>query len=208
MTVTRSMEATSAAKAAAVAQERRGFASGWWGMALLVATEATLLGLLIATYWYLRFKAVHWPPPGLEKPKVALPLALTGALIATTIPMFLAVRAAKAGRTAAAWGLVFVALFFQGSYLGVQIWQWLDDLHKLHPSGFNGSAYASAYLTMVVAHHIHVAIGCLMDVWLLGKLARGLTNYRLVGLRAITLYWYFIAATAIPVVLTEVYPSL
>lgn len=208
MTVTRSMEATSAEKAAGVAGLRRGAPSGWWGMALLIATEATLFALIMATYYYLRFKSPHWPPPGLEKPKVALPLALTGALVATTIPMFLAARAAALGKTVAAWWMILVALFFQGSYLGVQIWQWLDDLHKLHPSGHDGSAYASIYLTMLFAHHAHVAIGCLLDAWLLYKLTKGLNNYRLTAVRVISLYWYFVAAIAIPIVLTEVYPSL
>ena len=33
-----------------------GAPSGWWGMVLLIATEATLFLLLIATYFYLRFK--------------------------------------------------------------------------------------------------------------------------------------------------------
>ena len=208
MTVTRSMEATDATGAAAVARERRGLASGWWGMALLIATEATLFVLIMATYYYLRFRSPHWPPPGLEKPKVALPMALTGGLVLTTIPMWLSVRAARAGRVARAWWLILIALFFQGGYLGVQIWQWLDDMHKLHPAGFGGSAYASIYLTMLFAHHAHVAIGCGLDLWLLFKLARGLTNYRLTGLRVIALYWYFVAAIAIPIVLTEVYPSL
>lgn len=207
-TVTRSMQATSAERAAAVAREREGLASGWWAIALVIATEATLFALILGTYYYLRFKAGHWPPPGLEKPKVALPLALTGALVATTIPMWLAVRAARSAHVVRAWWLILIALFFQGSYLGVQIWQWLDDMHKLHPSGYGGSAYASIYLTMLFAHHAHVAIGCGLDVWLLFKLTGGLTNYRLVGVRVIALYWYFVAAIAIPVVLTEVYPSL
>jgi heme/copper-type cytochrome/quinol oxidase subunit 3 len=38
--------------------------NGWWGMAIFVASEATLFGALLGTYYYLRFKAVHWPPIG------------------------------------------------------------------------------------------------------------------------------------------------
>jgi heme/copper-type cytochrome/quinol oxidase subunit 3 len=39
----------------------------WWGMALLIATEATLFALLIASYWYLRFRnGPVWPPNGID----------------------------------------------------------------------------------------------------------------------------------------------
>ena len=86
--ISRSMEATSAAAAAAVERRRLALPSGLWGTILFICTEATLFGTLIATYFYLRFKNAHWPPPGIEHPKVALPLALTGALVLTTVPMF------------------------------------------------------------------------------------------------------------------------
>ncbi len=36
--------------------------SGWWGMALFLCAEATLFGILIATYFYLDFDARSWPP--------------------------------------------------------------------------------------------------------------------------------------------------
>ena len=45
--------------------------SGWWGMILLIATEATLFALLLAAYFYLRFTADGaWPPDGLADPKI------------------------------------------------------------------------------------------------------------------------------------------
>ena len=37
--------------------------NGWWGMAVFVATEATLFGTLIGTYFFLRFDTAEWPPP-------------------------------------------------------------------------------------------------------------------------------------------------
>ena len=46
--VTRSMEASAAGLAARVERRRRSMPSGWWGMALLIATEPIFLALLIA----------------------------------------------------------------------------------------------------------------------------------------------------------------
>ena len=99
--IPRSMEATTPYTAAAVDRSRRALPSGWWGVLLFIATEATLFGLMIASYFYLRFQTAHWPPAGIDKPKVALPLVLTAILVATAVPLLLAVRSARVGRARA-----------------------------------------------------------------------------------------------------------
>jgi cytochrome c oxidase subunit III len=183
----------------------RALPNGWWGAAAFVATEASLFGALLATYFYLRFQAPAWPPPGIESPDVALPLALTGALVLTTGPMFVAARAAVAGRLRAAWTALAIAGAVQAGYLAVQIVLFADDVAKLSP---RDSAYASIYLTLLAVHHAHVLLGILMVAWLLARLLWGLTSYRVTGVRAVALYWYFVAAVGVLVTLTQVSPSL
>lgn len=202
--VTRSMEATGG-NAAAVARRRRTQPSGWWGGVLLVLTEATLFSCLIATYFYLRFASSEWPLGGIEKPSVALPLAFTAMLVAAGVPMFLSVAAAKRGDARAAWWLLALAAAMQATYLGLQIDLFVGDLHSFGPQD---NAYGSIYFTLLGFHHAHVAVGLAFDAWLLAKLSRGLTNYRLIGLRFAALYWYFVNTAAIAVVLTQLYPSL
>ena len=203
--VTRSMEATGSGAAARVARQRRTVPSGWWGMALLIATEFTLFGSLIASYFYLRFQNSAWPPAGIEDPSVTLPLVLTGVLLVICIPLGSAVRSARAGRRGLAWALVAVAFAVQAAYLGLQIWLFADDLRAFSPTD---TAYGSIYFALLGVHHAHVAVGLALDLWLLGVLAFGLTNYRLIAIRVIALYWYFVAAVAILVVFTQLYPSL
>jgi cytochrome c oxidase subunit 3 len=203
--VTRSMEATAGRAAARVAQRRRTVPNGWWGMALLIATEFTLFASLIASYFYLRFQNGAWPPAGIADPSVTLPLVLTGVLVLTTIPIFGAVTAARSGLRWRAWALVAVAFAVQAAYLGLQIWLFAGDLDRFSPSG---TAYGSIYFTLLGVHHAHVAVGLVLDVWLLGVLAFGLTNYRLIALRVIALYWYFVAFVGVLVTLTQIYPSL
>jgi cytochrome c oxidase subunit 3/cytochrome c oxidase subunit I+III len=199
------MEATSGAAAARVERRRMAMPNGWWGAILFIATEATLFGCLIATYFYLRFNNAHWPPLGVEPPKVALPLILTGVLVSTTIPIFFAGKAARAGNARLAWILFFVALLVQGGYFGVQVHEFLSDLDKMSP---HDSAYASIYFTLIGAHHAHVVVGMLIEIWVLAKLLGGLTNYRLIGVRVAAFYWYFVNFMAVAVVLTQIYPSL
>jgi cytochrome c oxidase subunit 3 len=179
--------------------------NGWWGTAIFVASEATLFGALLGTYYYLRFKAVHWPPSGVPDPKVLLPLVLTAVLVASSVPMQLALRAARAGRAQAAQLALLAALALQGAYFGMQVHLFLADLAKFSPSQ---SAYGSIYFTLVGAHHAHVAAGLLLSVWFVLRLTTGITTYRVTGLWAATFYWHFVNALAVLVVLTQVSPSL
>ena len=204
--VTRSAAAWSSSAAGRVARERAGQPNGWWGMALFLCAEVTLFGTLIATYFYLDFDAPRWPPAGIEPPSVALPLIATGVLVATSVPMWLAARSARAGRRGRVIWLIAVAGVVQCAYLAVQVLLFRHDLHHFTPQG---SAYGSIYFTLLVAHHAHVLFGILLDVGVLAFVSiRGLTNYWLIGVRGIALYWYVVNAIAVLVVFTQLSPSL
>src|SRR5207253_2437540 len=108
-------------EAVRAARQRQAKPNGWWGIVLFVATEATLFGTLIGSYFYLRFNTLQWPPPGVPEPKVVLPLVLAVVLAAASVPMQGAVVAARAGRRGRAWMLVLAALAVQSVYFGVQL---------------------------------------------------------------------------------------
>ena len=202
--VARSMEATEARSAALVTAQRRSIPNGIWAMAIFVASEATLFGTLIATYFYLRARSGVWPPKGVEAPSVALPLALTGALLLTTVPMVLSAVTAGRGRRGITWALVALSTLVQGGYLAWQIVLYLDDLDKFSPSD---TAYGSIYFTLLGADHAHVLVGILFNVWILARLVTGLTNYRVVTVRAVAFFWVFVNVNTVLVTLTQVSPS-
>jgi heme/copper-type cytochrome/quinol oxidase subunit 3 len=203
--VTRSTEASGGAEIRGVERNRLSQPNGWWGIVLLIATEATLLLAIVGTYYYLRFQATQWPPRGIAAPSVALPLVMMGVLLLTSVPMQLAVVATRAGRVGPTRALIVLAMLVQAGYLAVQIILLRNDLLDFSPAA---TAYGSIYFTMIVAHHAHVAIGLLLDVGILIRLIGGLTDYRAVGVRAIALYWHFVNLMAIIVVLTQLSPSL
>jgi heme/copper-type cytochrome/quinol oxidase subunit 3 len=184
---------------------RREPSLAWWGMALFVAAETTLFGVLVATYFYLRFKNVEWPPHGIPEPKLVVPLVLLGVLVLTSVPMQLALRAVQARRLGAARLLLVLALVVQAGYFAMQVHEYAGDLGRFAPSDH---AYGSIYYTLLGADHAHVALGLLLDLWLLGKLARGLTRYRLNAFSAITLYWHAVNVITIAVTLTTLSPAL
>src|SRR2546423_12727959 len=97
-------------------------------MLVFLATETTLFGCLVGSYFYLRFKAVHWPPPGIEAPKIAVPLVLTGVLVATSVSMQGAFNLAKRGRPRLAWLALLLSLVVQAGYFAMQMRLYQDNL--------------------------------------------------------------------------------
>ncbi len=193
------------AEAARLDRGRIARPNGWWGIAVFVATEATLFGTIIGSYFFLRFQVPQWPPAGVPDPKVLVPLVLTAALVATSIPVQIAYSAARRDRLGVARLALLLALVVQAGYLGIQIHLFIGDLDKFSP---NQSAYASIYFTLLGGHHFHVLIGILLEAWLLLRLITGLTRYRLVALQATVFYWHFVNLLAVAVVLTQVSPAL
>jgi len=187
------------------ARPRAASSNGWWGMVAFVATEATLFGVLIGTYVYLRFRAVHWPPPGTPEPKVVLPLVLAGILAATSIPVFLGSRAASLGLARRAQAFFLVALVVQAAHFGIQVHEMSSDLDKFTPQQ---SAYGSIYYTLLGGEHAHVAAGILMSAWLVLRLMTGLTRYRLAAVRAIAFYWYAVSVISLVVAVCLVSAAL
>lgn len=162
----------------------------WWGMVMVVASESTLFGALIGTYFFLRFSSVQWPPDGLARPGITVPIVLSLTLAAAVGPMRLASRAANAGRVALARAFVLLALVVQSGYFAYEVHDFQRSLHVFTPQT---DAYGSIYYVLLGADHAHVAVGLLLDVWLLGKLAGGLTGYRIRALRVVALYWTAVA---------------
>lgn len=166
---------------------RNGPGLAFWGMAMVVASEATLFGTFVGTYYYLRFTSVHWPPPGTPEPRVVVPLVLAGILATTSLPLQLAANAARRGALRAARFLLVWALVVQCGYLVYEIHDYVNQLRVSTPQD---NAYSSIYYTLLGADHAHVALGILLVVWLLWKLARGLTTYRRNAVQVVAFYWH------------------
>lgn len=202
--VTRSSKAATAEQVAAVAARRRAAPNGVWGMVLLICTEASLFGTLLGTYFYLRFLARTWPPPGIPRPELLAPLVLMGVLVATSLPMYLASRGAQRGRTRAAVRWLALATFVQCGYIAMQMHLFLGDLDKFTPS----TAYGSIYYVLLGADHFHVYIGILINLFLIIRLGWGLTNYRATGVRLTSIYWHFVNVLTVFVTIALLTPSL
>jgi heme/copper-type cytochrome/quinol oxidase subunit 3 len=203
---TRSMAAQTAPAVRRVVRRRQAMPNGLWGMALFLASEVTIFGTLLSTYFYLDFDARRWPPAGIAPPELAWPLIATGWLVASAIPMWAASHAARAGhRQLTAW-MISLGFVMQCCYLAAQVILFQHDLDKFSPQA---TAYGSIYFTILAVHHAHVIVGLLLDVGILWQVVtKGLTNYWLVGVRGLALYWYVVAGLGVLVVFTQLTPAL
>jgi cytochrome c oxidase subunit 3 len=145
--------------------------AGGWGMAMLVASEATLFGALIGTYFYLRFVDLHWPNPGSPEPRVLVPLLAAAVLAATSVPMWLATRLRRRV-------FLLVALVVQCGYFAYEVH---DFAHQLHSSTPQDNAYSSIYYTLLGADHAHVFVGILLTLWALWQVR---------STRVVSIYWH------------------
>lgn len=89
------------------------------GLAIFQATWIMVFVVLIAAQFDIRGRSETWPPPGVEKPSLALPTIATVALLASSVLIRRASNALKAGeresflsqwRIVIGLGVVFVAI--------------------------------------------------------------------------------------------------
>jgi heme/copper-type cytochrome/quinol oxidase subunit 3 len=167
---------------------------GWWGMAWLIATEAMLFGVIIASYFYLRFTSGSvWPPDGIAKPTLELPLIMTAILWSSSIPVHFADTAIRAGRHMQFRLLLGLGFLLGAIFLGVQVLvEYPEKLHEFTPQT---NAYGSLFYALTGLHGTHVAVGLAFSLWVQVRAWRGaFDEHRHVTVQNFTLYWHFVDA--------------
>lgn len=187
--VPRTTAATGSDAVRRVVAQRKGPPAAWWGMAMLIVSEGTLLLAMVGTFFYLRFNSTTWPPPGDPEPKVIVPLVLVACLSLTSLLMYGAWRAVRAGRLAPTRLFIAAALVVQCGYFAFEVDDYADELGR---SPIGTDAYTSIHYVLLGADHAHVFVGILLNVWLLWKLSTGITTYRANAVQAVSWYWHFV----------------
>ena len=172
-------------------------------MLFLIAGEVMFFAGLVSGFFVLRMAAPMWPPP--LQPR--LPLLVTGfntlVLLASSLAMFGATRAMRAGdRQRLVRGLTAAAVL--GTlFLAIQGYEWMRLIQ--YGLTVTSGAYGATFYTLIGAHAAHV-VGAL--VWLgvtLTLAARGrFLDGRTAVVRACAIYWHFVVALW-PVLYVSVY---
>ncbi|MFU8850756.1 cytochrome c oxidase subunit 3 [Micromonospora sp. SL1-18] len=176
--------------------------TGWWGMVMFVATEATLFACLLGSYFYLRFQfGSQWPPGGLEKPKLLIPLLMTLVLVPSSIPVVWAEHGIRRGQRWRLQAGLTATLVMGLSFMGLLVKEYSDDL-KLHTLTTN--VYGSLFYVITGFHGLHVSVGLMMIGWLLAASLRGgsFGSHRHERVRNAAIYWHFVDTVWVGILFT------
>jgi cytochrome c oxidase subunit 3 len=162
--------------------------TGWWGVWTLIATEASLFGYLLLSYFYLYFQTgQYWPPEG--HPKLLMPGINTIILLSSSIFVWLAERGIRRNLSRGFnCGMMAIAILLGIIFVGVQLREWHNK-----PYGINSHLYGSLYFTITGFHLAHVLVGLMILLLLTLWTWLGYFNDRRHSVITIGgLYWHFV----------------
>ena len=166
---------------------------GWWGMVLFIAVEATLFALLLASYFYLRFRSGPvWPPDGIEDPKLTLVLIMSVILWSSSLPVHLAHSAIKRGRQRTLRVCLALGFLLGAAFLALQCLVEYPDIahHEFTP---RTNAYGSMFFTITGLHGAHVLVGLLMNAWTQLRVWQwAFEEHRHTTVQIFIMYWHFV----------------
>ncbi len=171
------------------AARRAGYGRGFWGVAVLIATESMLFLALLATYFFLRASSHTWPIGHVELPPLDLRAWIfTAVLLGSSIPIFAADAAVARGRLGTlrlglALSFLMGAAFLVNTYF---------DFQYLH-FGWDTNVYGSIYYVTVGLHATHVLAGLLISAVVQVKVWRGVIDAEHhTSVEVFSLYWHFV----------------
>jgi heme/copper-type cytochrome/quinol oxidase subunit 3 len=166
---------------------------GWWGMWMIVLTEAALFAYLFFSYFYTAVQFdKSWLPQD-QPPSMRYTLPATIVIVLSSVSMWYANRSLRRGaRGGNALGLA-VTLVLGIVFVVLQCLDW--SAKSVTPRSYS---YGSLYFTITGFHVAHVAAGVLM---LLAILAWSLLGYfgprRNTPVVVTALYWHFVVVTGV-----------
>ena len=137
----------------------RGHPTAWWGMVILILTEATLFGGLLSSYFFLRALNHTWPLGGIKPPDLARISVFTAVLLGSSVPIFWAEAGIRRGnlrvlRAGLALSWVMGAAFF------------VNQVFEYRDLGFGPrtNAYGSLFYAITGLHGAHVVVGLMISL--------------------------------------------
>jgi cytochrome c oxidase subunit I+III len=171
---------------------------GWWGLGVLLVADAAVVASFAFAYLFLwTAQPVAWPPQGSPVPGFTGPLLISAAVALALGCFELAERMNQRERRVATVVALLVSALFAGAALMLG-WQWLAEL------GIEATrhSYGATVWTLLGYMALHVAIGAMMALWCIARLAVGMLDaWHCLTLRIALLWWRFTAPATVAVLL-------
>jgi heme/copper-type cytochrome/quinol oxidase subunit 3 len=169
----------------------------WWGTMGIIAIEATVFAVTIASYFYLQGNEETWPPPDTALPGIFWPTVNVAILLVSLLPNQLVKRAAEEcdARRVRLWMVIADALAV--AFVVVRGFEYTH----LNVS-WDSNAYGSITWTLLSFHTVHLVTDLIDSVVLtvLMFTRKGAKDpRRFVDVAENCFYWYFVVLSWIPV---------
>jgi cytochrome c oxidase subunit 3 len=163
------------------------------GMACFLTSEAVFFSTLIVAYLVYVGPSVSGPQPAQA---LHLPLVIgnTIALLSSSGTMAAAVRGLQRGRRRSFLTWIVATLALGAAFLAGTAYEWFDLIVRqgLLPST---NLFGSTFFTLIGFHGLHVTLGLVAMLVLIGLVARGrITRTNSQGVELVSWYWHFVDA--------------
>jgi heme/copper-type cytochrome/quinol oxidase subunit 3 len=179
-----------------------GLSNNKLAMWLFLGSECLLFGGLISTYMLYRGRHTGSVGPS-QLWSIPLTSVSSFVLLMSSLTMVLAVNAAKLrdDRLTNLW--LTVTALLGATFVGAQVFEFTEFYHR--GLGFTTSLFSSSFYTLTGFHGIHVSVGIMMLMALVGINARSkMPGDKAEVVELIGLYWHFVDIVWI-VIFTLVY---
>jgi len=179
-----------------------GLSNNKLAMWLFLGSECLLFGGLISTYMLYRGRHEGGPGPS-QIFDVPLTSVSSFILLMSSLTMVLAVNSAKRkdDRNTNLW--LTVTALLGSLFVGGQVYEFTSFYHE--GLGFTSSLFGSSFYTLTGFHGVHVTLGVIMLLSLVGIINRDrITGDKAEVVEMIGLYWHFVDVVWV-VIFTLVY---
>jgi heme/copper-type cytochrome/quinol oxidase subunit 3 len=172
----------------APSRRRRTYPTGWWGMVVLIMTEAMIFAGLLGSYFFVRAISPEWPLGGIEPPELRRISLFTVVLLGSSVPVFWAEAGIRRGDQRRLRLGLLLSFLLGASFMVNLVFEY-EELHF----GVRDNAYASLYYAITGLHGLHVFVGLLMNLVVQIKAWQGkFTADRHLTVEIFGLYWHFV----------------
>ncbi len=179
-----------------------GISNAKLGMWVYLGSDCLLFGSLISTYLLLRHRSVSGPTPE-DVFDIPFTSVSSFVLLMSSLTMALAVAAIGRGDVQRNRAWLATTAMLGGVFIGGQVYEFTTFYRE--GLGYTTNIFGSAFYTLTGFHGVHVSVGIVMLMSLLGMSLRGnLGPEKSEAVEIVGLYWHFVDIVWI-VIFTVVY---
>lgn len=168
----------------------------WWATMTIIAIEATVFAISIASYFYLQGNEETWPPPNTPLPGLTFATINVFILLASLFPNELVKKAAEDMDLRKVRRWMVIADLFAIAFVVVRVFEY-GELRV----DWDSNAYGSQTWTLLSLHTVHLVTD-LADTLVLTVLMftrHGQEPRRFVDVAENCFYWYFVVLSWLPI---------